>query len=95
MDKSKIEDIERRFKDVQIRLRRAQDNKTKIQTVFDIRKKELRDEIQKCKDAGHNPDTLESDINDACEVISIKIDNFEADLKVAEDQIEPMLQEIS
>jgi hypothetical protein len=95
MDKIKIENIEKRYKDVQTRLRAAQDNKTRIQTVHDIRKRELRDRIQECKDAGHNPDTLESDINDACEVIGIKLDNFEADLKVAEDLINPMLQEIS
>lgn len=91
----KIDDIEARFKDVQTRLRVAQDNKTRIVTVHDMRKKDLRDKIQACKSAGHDPETLEQDINDACSVISIKLDNLEADLKAAEEMIAPMLQEIS
>ena len=92
---NKIEDIEKRYKELKTRCQEATDNKTKITTVLDMRRKDLKDKMQTCRDDGYNPESLEQDIARACEVLDIKMNNAEADLVVAEELLRPMMLEIS
>lgn len=94
-DMDKIELIEKRYKELQSRCQEANDNKTRIVTVLDMKRKDLKDKMQACRDDGYDPETLEQDIDRACEVLDIKMSNAEADLTVAEDLLKPMLVEIS
>ena len=90
----KIESITKRFNELKTRSKNAEDNKTRITTVLDMRRKALKDQMQACRDQGYNPEMLEHDINRDCEVLDIKISNADADLKVAEEIMAPMLKEI-
>ena len=91
----KIEATEKRFKELKTRSQTANDNLTKIVTVLDMRRRDLKDKMQACRDSGNNPETLEQDINRACEVLDIKMNNAEADLTAAEEIMAPMLKEIN
>jgi hypothetical protein len=92
---NKIEEIEKRFKELKTRNQIASDNKTKIVTVLDMRRKDLKEKMQACRDSGNNPETLEQDINHLCEVLDIKMNNADADLTAAETIMAPMIKEIN
>ena len=76
---NKIKDIEKRYKELKTRCQEATDNKTKITTVLDMRRKDLKDKMQTCRDDGYNPESLEQDIARACEVLDIMNDYSQTD----------------
>jgi len=93
--KSEIERLESEWKNLQQRFQTFTDNKSKVTTVHEMRKKILRDRMQDCKNADLNPDTLEEDMRAACQVIDIKMENFKADLTAQEEILAPLLREIA
>ncbi len=87
--------IEKQWEDLQAKRNSLLQAKTKIETILDAKKKDLREAIQECKDAGYNPDTLANDIKKAEEVCSLKLENYKADLDAAEKILTPMIESIS
>ena len=69
-------------------------NKMKIEAELNARKRSLKDALEACKADGFNPDTLTEDIKRLKEVLYVKLEMFEADLKSAEEQMAPILREI-
>jgi hypothetical protein len=69
-------------------------SKMKIEAELSVRKRALREAMDECRKQGFDPDTLAEDIKKLKEVLSVKLDVFEADLVHAEEQMKPLLKEI-
>lgn len=93
-DGKSVEDMDTRYKKLLKRRDAVQQNKIRVEAELSARKRALKEAMEECKKAGFNPDDLPEEIARAKEVLSIKLDNFDADLVTAETIIEPMLKEI-
>lgn len=91
MDNSDIED---RYKSLSSRREALASNVMKVNAELNARKRALKDAMEECKKAGFDPDKLAEEIKTMKEVLVVKMDIFEAELKAAEDQVRPMLREI-
>lgn len=88
------DEIIKRYKTLSQKRDQLLTDKIKIEAELSARKRSLKEAIDSCKSAGFNPDTLTEDIKKLKEVINVKLDIFEADLKNAEDIMKPMIKEI-
>jgi hypothetical protein len=88
------EDLATKYKGLTERRDKLTANKLKLEAELNARKRALKEAIDQCRADGFNPDTLADDIEKLKEVIRVKMDIFEADLKTAEEQISPILKEI-
>jgi hypothetical protein len=89
-----IEEIEQRWKRLTSRREDIIRSKTKVETILDSRKKILKETISACRVAGFDPDTLVEEVRRKKQVLSLKLDAFDADLTSAEQMLAPMLKEI-
>lgn len=90
-----ISDMITRYKQLQVRKGTLDSNKVKIEAELAVRRRSLKEALDQCRELGLDPDDLDKQIKALKEVITVKLDLFEADLKTAEEQIKPMLAEIS
>ena len=89
-----MSDIESRSKSATARYNVLVTSQMKVEAEHEARKRALRSITDDCRKAGFNPDTIADEIKKMKEVISVKLDVFEADLTSAEDQIRPMMKDI-
>jgi archaellum component FlaC len=90
-----IEELELRYKSLLSRGNNLSQDKIRIDAAQSENKRTLKTLIEECKKLGYNPDTIQEDIRRSKEVLVIKLDNYKADLDVAESILKPMMKEIS
>jgi chromosome segregation ATPase len=88
------EELEARHKRLIERASALEKSVTKVEAELEAHKRVLRQHIDECRKAGFDPNNLEDEISRCMEVISLKLDTFEADIKAGEALISPMLDEI-
>ena len=89
-----IEVIEARAKSLMSRRNSVQKDVDRLSAVRDEKRRNLKETLTSCTDAGFNPSTLAADIDHMSQVIMTKMDVCEADLDASEKIIRPMLCEI-
>lgn len=67
---------------------------TRVSTVRDQYKKELKEHLQTVHDMNEDPDNLEATVRKYYEVARIKTDNAREEIKAANEIIQPILKEI-
>jgi len=89
-----VEELEAEYK--QLNQKREAVNQGKMQVVAELgaTKRDLKATMEECKKAGFDPDNIQEEVRRSKEVLSIKLDNYRADLATAEAQLKPMLKEI-
>jgi chromosome segregation ATPase len=90
-----VEELENRFKTLNQRRETLQQNKMQIEAELSSRKRELRNLMKQAEEAGFDPSNLKEEIRRLKQVLTVKLDTFQADLEAAEKIIQPMLKEIS
>ena len=86
------DNLEDRYRLLSKKREKVQMDKVKVEQELATRKRALRENLEACKAAGFDPDTLEDDIKKASEVLALKMDAFENDLSSAESVLNPMIQ---
>jgi hypothetical protein len=89
-----IDELEVRYKNLVDRRNTVQRDKDKVDAELAARKRALVQLIEQARKEGFDPDNLQADIRRMSEVLAIKYDTIEADIKAAEDLLKPMLREI-
>lgn len=87
-------DLENRYKTLVRRREALALNKAKVDQELASRKKALKENLEACKAAGFNPETLEDDIKKSTEILSLKLDAFEKDLDSADQILTPMVRDL-
>ncbi|HEY8096060.1 MAG TPA: hypothetical protein VIE65_08155 [Methylobacter sp.] len=87
------EDLEARYKNLTERQSSLEKNVVLLNARLESRKRDLKFAMDKCVDLGFDPNNLDSEIQRLREVIQVKLDTFEADIKAGEDLVAPMLIE--
>lgn len=70
-------------------------NKMQLEAELTVRKRALKEVMDECRKAGFDPDNLAEELRKAKEVLALKLDIFESDLKAANEIIEPLMSEIA
>jgi len=70
-------------------------DKLVLEAELAARKRALKEVMDECREAGYDPDNLADELRKAKEVLSLKLDLFEADLKAASEIITPLMDEIN
>lgn len=68
-------------------------SKLQLEAELTVRKRVLKDVMDECRQAGYDPDNLADELRKAKEVLSLKLDIFESDLKAASEIINPLILE--
>jgi chromosome segregation ATPase len=90
-----IQELDARYQSLQKRREALMHSKLQIEAELSTRKRSLKEAMEECKKAGFNPDNLQEEIQRLKDVLTVKMDTFEADLDAAETAIKPMLREIA
>ena len=90
-----VDDIERKFRDLSKRRNDLSSNINKIEAELAARKRQLKERMDACRSDGFDPSDLQNQLARNMQVLSVKLDVFEAELKDAESAVRPMLAEIS
>jgi chromosome segregation ATPase len=90
-----VDEIERKFKDLSKRRNELSSSINKIEAELAARKRQLKERMDACRADGFEPSDLQNQLNRNIQVLSVKLDVFEAELKDAESAVRPMLAEIS
>lgn len=69
-------------------------NKMQLEAELTVRKRALKEVMDECRKAGFDPDNLAEELRKAKEVLALKLDIFESDLKAANEIIEPLMAEL-
>ena len=94
MEDKTIEQLDTDYKALTSRREQLVQNKVRVEAELAARKRSLKEAMDECKKAGFDPNNLQEEIRKAKEVLSIKMDNFRAELEASEEIIKPMLREI-
>jgi len=89
-----VDQMTARYKELQAKRTTLVEAKIKIEAELASRRRALKEALDKCVSLGVAPDELDNHIIKLKEVIAVKLDLFEADLKTAEAHLKPMIQEI-
>jgi DNA repair exonuclease SbcCD ATPase subunit len=89
-----IEVLEIKYKQLIKRKESLQKNKSDVSAELAARRRELQKLMDECKEMGFDPNNLGEEIRKHAEILSLKVDNFEADIDMAEKVLRPMLEEI-
>jgi hypothetical protein len=89
-----MEDLDEKYKRLSKRRDLLNQHKTRIEAELEARKRALRAQMEAAKKEGYNPNNLKEDIRRSEEVLSLKLNNLEAELNEAERIMKPMLEEI-
>jgi chromosome segregation ATPase len=87
-------ELENRYKELNQRRETLQQSKMRIEAELSSRKRELKNLMKQAEEAGFDPSNLKEDIKRLKQVLTVKLDTFQADLEAAERLIQPMLKEI-
>jgi len=90
-----VEELENRFKALNQRREALQQNKMQVEAELNSRKRELKNLMKLAEDAGFDPSNLKEEIRRLKQVLTVKLDTFQADLEAAEKIVQPMLKEVS
>lgn len=69
-------------------------NKMQLEAELSVRKRSLKEVMEECRKAGYDPDNLAEELRKAKDVLALKLDIFESDLKAASEIIKPLMAEI-
>lgn len=89
-----LEELEVRHRRLLERASVLEKEKTTIEADLEAHKRSLRQYMDECRKAGFDPNNLQEEISKFMEVLSLKLDTFEADIKAGEEIVSPMLNEI-
>lgn len=89
-----VDELEARYNRLTDRAQALERSVTKVEADLEAHKRALKKSMDECREEGFDPNNLKDEISHFMEVISLKLDTFEADLKAGEAQIAPMLEEI-
>ncbi|OPZ38440.1 MAG: hypothetical protein BWY99_01629 [Synergistetes bacterium ADurb.BinA166] len=94
MADASVEDLDARYKSLMKKREALVHSKVMIEAELSTRKRTLKEGMEECKKAGFNPDNLSEEIQRLKNVLTVKLDAFQADLEGAESAMKPMLKEI-
>ena len=89
-----LEELEARHKHLTGRAQALEKSATMIDADLEAHRRALREQIDKCKEAGFDPNDLGNEISRFMEVLALKLDTYEADIKAGESLIAPMMEEL-
>jgi len=89
-----MDELEARYEGLTKRRQELADKKAAVVAELAARRRALKTLMEKAREEGFDPDNLAADIKHLSQVITVKLDNFEADIDAAESIIEPMMAEI-
>lgn len=89
-----VEELEQRFRTLKARREILINNVQSLTAEHNARKRSLKEALDEAKEKGFNPENMAEELRKCKEILSLKIDNFEADLSSGEDIVKPMLKEI-
>lgn len=70
-------------------------NVTTIKAELSARKNSLKQVMDEAKEAGLDPNNLAADIRRDSEVVKVKLDAFESEIRDAKKLVDPMLKEMN
>ena len=85
---------EARYKDLTTRADSVNNAKIRLEAKRDSARSQLKEAMDEAKEAGLDPNNIEEDVQKAQQVLTIKLDNFQADVEAAEAIAKPMLKEL-
>ncbi len=88
------EDLETRYRKLTERNASLEKNANLLEARLESRKSDLKLAMDECLARGHDPNDLDGVIRRMEEVLHVKLDTFESDIKAGEELIAPMLSEI-
>ncbi len=85
---------EARYKDLVGRADNVNNAKIRLEAKRDSFRSQLKEAMDEAKDAGLDPNNIEEEVQKAHQVLTIKLDNYQADIEAAETIAKPMLKEL-
>lgn len=85
---------EARYKDLVTRADAVNNAKIRLEAKRDSARSQLKEAMDEAKEAGLDPNNIEEEVQKAQQVLTIKLDNFQADVEAAEAIAKPMLKEL-
>lgn len=89
-----MDELEEKYKVLTNRRQKLVDQKTAIKAELAARRRALKSLMDEAREEGFDPDNLAAEIQHLSQVITVKLENYEADISAAEEMIQPMLAEI-
>ena len=93
-DSSEVSEAEARHKNLTIRRESLKGDVTTIEAELAARRRRLKALMAEAESEGFDPNNIRDEIQKATEVVRVKLDAFEADIKAGEKMVRPMLEEI-
>ena len=94
LDKT-VEEIEAEYKRLNQRRDTITNDKMQVVAELGSTRRDLKATMEECRKANIDPDNIQEEIRRSREVLGIKMNTYEADIAAAENQLRPLLKEIS
>ncbi len=91
---SDIKAIEEEYQSLCAKLSVLEKEHSRVSAAAEERKRNLRNDLEECRQAGFNPDTLQQDLQRNREVIITKLGVLNADIAEYGEQLKPLVAEI-
>ena len=90
-----IEELEVEYKLLNQRRDAIIQKKMQVEAELGSTRRDLKATMEECKKSNIDPDNIQEEIRRAREVLDLKISSYNADITAAENQLKPMMKEIS